>query len=168
MVIQLLDAQGIATGIAGIAGNAKALQETIHAVAVSCLAHVRDHGDTTLAVRLLSVLPSGQRRNALAAWFKTYSSGKLNLFADKHGVWSAKLLKDRTADDFKVDDAMDTNYGDMAPEAKVKDKPMTLEDLVKVIARFTKNDKTLKDGHTPMVGPDLVKAAQRALAAITA
>ena len=166
MKIQLLDAQGIATGIAGIASSGKALQETIHAVAVSCLAHVRDHGDTTLAVRLLSVLPSGQRRNALAAWFKEYSTGKMNLFADKHGVWSCKL-KDRTPEDFRVDDAMDTDYGDMSPEAKVRDKPMTLEDLVKVVAKFTKNDKTLKDGHTPVVGPELVRAAQKMLAAVT-
>src|SRR5271166_3769791 len=142
MKFQLLDAQGIAGRIAGIAGSAKALQSDIHETAVSCLAHVRDHGDTTLAVRLLSVLPSGQRRNALAAWFKEFSSGKMTLFADKHGVWSCKL-KDRTAEDFRIDDAMDTEYGDLMPEAKVRDKPMTLEDLVKAVAKFTKNDKTL-------------------------
>lgn len=167
MKFQLLDAQGIASRIASIAGSSTELQQSIHETAVSCLAHVRDHGDTTLAVRLLSVLPSGQRRNALAAWFKEYSTGKMNLFADKHGVWSCKL-KDRVPEDFRVDDAADTNYGDMTPEAKVRDKPMDLQDLVKAIAKFTKNDKTLKDGHTPVVGPDLVKAAQKALLALTA
>jgi hypothetical protein len=164
---KLLDAQGIATAIAAIAGSAKDVQTAIHETAVSCLAHVRDHGDTTLAVRLLAVLPSGIRRNTLAAWFNVYSSKKLSLFADKHGVWSAKL-KERVPEDFKVDEAMNTEYGDLMPEAKVKDKALTLEDLVKVIARFTKNDKMLKDGHTPVVGPDLVRKAQIALAAITA
>ncbi|MFI5397570.1 MAG: hypothetical protein ACHQ9S_18695 [Candidatus Binatia bacterium] len=164
---KLLDAQGIAVSIANIAQTSSDVMNEIHQAAVSCLAHVRDHGDTTLAVRLLAVAPSGLRRNALAQWFKVYSSNKLSIGADKNGVWSAKLNPNRTEADFRVDDSMEVTFGDLMPEAKVKDKPMTLEDLVKVIAKFTKNDKTLKDG-TPVVGPDLVKAAQKALSAITA
>jgi hypothetical protein len=167
MKIKLLDVAGITAGIATIATSAKDVQSAVHGLAVSCLAHVRDHGDTTLAVRLLAVLPSGQRRNTLAQWFKVYSSGKMSLFADKNGVWTAKL-KERTPEDFKVEESMDVEYGDLLPEAKVRDKPMTLADLVKEIVKFTKNDKMLKDGHTPVVGADIVRAAQKALAAITA
>lgn len=168
MTIVLQDAQGIARSIVTIAASATELQAAIHGTAVSCLAHVRDHGDTTLAVRLIGVLPSGQRREALANWFKVYSNKKMLLSRDaKHGTWSCRLIADRSVEDFKVDDAMVCDYGELVPEAKVRDKPMSLEDLVKVIAKFTKNDAKLKDG-TPVVPADLVKAAQKALSAITA
>lgn len=169
MPIQILDAQGIAKGIAGVADSAKALQGTIHELAVSCLAHVRDHGDTTLAVRLVSVLPSGQRRLALAQWFKVYSNGKMVISRDpKHGTFSCKL-KDRVPEDFMVEEAVDCDYGDVEPEQRAA-KPKSLKDLVAAIARFTKNDKTVEvDGvQQPVVSPELVKAAQKALAAITA
>jgi hypothetical protein len=166
MRVTILDAQGIAKGIADVSVTAQAVQADIHSLAVSCLAHVRDHGDTTLAVRLLGVLPSGQRRKTLAQWFKVYSSGKMLLNQDaKHGTWSCKL-RDRTAEDFKVDEAMDCDYGDLEPESRVE-KAKSLKDLVAAIARFTKNDKTLPDG-TPVVSADVIKAAQKALSAITA
>lgn len=168
MSIVIQDAQGIARSIASIASSAVEVQTAIHETAVSCLAHVRDHGDTTLAVRLLTVLPSGQRRKTLAAWFSAYSSNKMNLFQDKHGVWTCKL-KDRVPEDFKVDDAMECDYGDLESEQRAA-KPKTLKDLVAAIARFTKNDKTVEiDGVLqPVVSAELVKAAQKALSAITA
>ena len=169
MSIVLMDAQATAKRIAGIAGTSKDLQREIHETAVSCLAHVRDHGDTTLAVRLIAVLPSGQRRKTLAQWFKVYSSGKMLIAQDpKHGTWSCKL-KDRTAEDFLIDEAMTCEYGDLEPETRAE-KPKSLKDLVAAIARFTKNDKTVEvDGVVqPVVSPELVKAAQKALAAITA
>jgi hypothetical protein len=169
MRVTILDAQGIAKGIADVATTAKAVQEDIHGLAVSCLAHVRDHGDTTLAVRLLGVLPSGQRRKTLAQWFKVYSTGKMLMALDpKHGTWSCKL-KDRVPEDFKVDDAMDCDYGDLEPEQRAE-KPKSLKDLVAAIARFTKNDKTVMVNGVlqPVVPAELVKAAQKALTAITA
>lgn len=168
MSIVIQDAQGIARSIASIAKSAADVQTAIHETAVSCLAHVRDHGDTTLAMRLLTVLPSGQRRKTLAAWFKVYSTGKMNIAQDKHGVWQCKL-KDRTAEDFRVDEAMDCDYGDLEPEQR-SEKPKTLKDLVAAIARFTKNDKTVEiDGVLqPVVSAELVRAAQKALSAITA
>jgi hypothetical protein len=169
MSITLMSQQDTAKRIVTIANGAKSLQTDIHETAVSCLAHVRDHGDTTLAVRLLAVLPSGQRRNTLAQWFKVYSNGKMSLVQDKNKVWSCKLKQERVATDFLVDEAMTCEYGDLEPEAKAG-KPKTLAQLVAAIAAFTKNDKTVViDGVvTPIVSPELVKAAQKALTAITA
>jgi hypothetical protein len=169
MSIKLLDAQGIASGIASVASDAKAIQTRIHELAVSCLAHVRDHGDTTLAIRLVQVLPSGQRRKTLAQWFAVYSNNVMQLLQDKNGNWTAKLKGSRKPEDFMVDEAMDCEYGDLEPEVRAA-KPKTLADLVKMIAKFTTTDKTVVvDGvQVPVVPADVVKAAQKALAAISA
>src|SRR5690606_1452395 len=84
--------------ISTIATSAAKLNERIHVCAVSCLAHVRDHGDWTPAALLCDALPKGQRVKALVYWFSHFSNGKLKLRETELG-YRATLAKDRTAAD---------------------------------------------------------------------
>jgi len=118
--------------ISSIAASAAKLNERIHVCAVSCLAHVRDHGDWTPAALLCDALPKGQRVKALVYWFGHFSNGKLKLRETELG-YRATLAKDRTAADFDVEGAMAVTFGDLTTEREPK--VMTAESLLKVLAR---------------------------------
>lgn len=163
MSIKLQDVVTMSASINQIKTSSTELQALIHETAVSVLAHVRDHGDTTLAVRLVNAMSSGTRREGLSAWFYKFSGKTMNL-SSKEGIWSCKLKPGRTPEDFDVISAMDIDFGDLTKEAKVA-RALTLEDIFKALKKFTNNDKQLEDG-TPVVPANVVAAAQRALSAI--
>ncbi len=163
MSINLQDVATMSASISKIKTNSTELQALIHETAVSVLAHVRDHGDTTLAVRLVNAMSSGTRREGLSAWFYKFSNKTMNL-SSKDGVWTCKLKPGREPADFDIEGAMAVDFGDLTKEAKAP-KAMTLEDIFKALKKFTNNDKLLENG-SPVVPPNVVAAAQRALAAI--
>lgn len=68
--------------IVSIKGRGAKLDADIHQAAVSVLAHHDQHGDTTLANRLLAAMPKSGRRNALQSWMLAFD-GKLMLNTDK-------------------------------------------------------------------------------------
>ncbi|AGW43585.1 hypothetical protein JG068_03 [Burkholderia phage JG068] len=55
--------------IASIANRGKKLDADIHQAACSTLAHAINHGDVTLAQKLVAAMPKSARTKALAAWF---------------------------------------------------------------------------------------------------
>jgi hypothetical protein len=160
-----MDAAGIDTAIVKIRGNSQELQALIHTCAVSLLAHISVHGDTRQVVKLMTALPTAQRRETLALWFKTYSSGKLKLSLSKDAGWVAKLDPNRMESDFKIEAAAAMEYGDLVKEPVAK-KPTDLKALIAAITKFTKSD-LLEDG-TPKNPPEIVAAAQKAMKALTA
>lgn len=164
MSIKLQDVVTMSASINSIKTSSTELQALIHETAVSVLAHVRDHGDTTLAVRLVNAMSSGTRREGLSAWFYKFSGKTMNL-SSKEGVWTCKLKPGRVPEDFDVEASMLVDFGDLTKEAKAA-KALTIEDILKALKKFTNNDKVLADGVTPQVPVNVVKAAQRALAAI--
>jgi hypothetical protein len=144
---------------------AAGLQQRIHVVAVSALAHIRDHRDTTIATRLLDALPRGQRVEALAFWFNHFSSGKLTLKRGDNG-WTATLAKakDCMESDFQVDEASAVSYADLTKEAKAG-KPFTVEQLVKKLKAWADEDGTNEDG-SPKVEDSARDLASNLLAMI--
>lgn len=165
MSITLKDVAGITTAIGQIRTNSAEVQVLIHETAVSVLAHVRDHGDTTLAVRLANAMSTGTRREGLAAWFLKFSGEQMRL-SSKDGEWTCKLKSGWSKDQFDVEGSMDIDFGDLTKEPAAP-KALDLAALVKMLKKFTTNDKRLPDG-TPMVPADVVTAAQRALSAVIA
>lgn len=165
MSFTLMNVADIATAIGTIRAQSKDVQQLIHTTAVSVLAHVRDHGDTTLAVRLANAMSSGQRREGLAAWFLKFSGEQMRL-TFKDGNCEAKLKSGWSADKFDVEGSELVDYGDLTKE-KSQEKAMDLVKLIQAIKKFTTNDKKLADG-TPVVPADVVAAAQKALKALTA
>ena len=151
--------------IASIRESARGLQDSIHEVAVGTLAHIRDHGDWTVAASLLNALPSGQRVQTLAKWFNHFSSKQVNFYQDKKAgnVFTGKLVEGWKADKFDVDGAMATQYGDL--EAEKVNSTITLEKLRGMIARVANNTGTNKD-RTRKVSDEVMSVASKCVALI--
>lgn len=148
MSITILDKVGCAKAIKTLARNAAAVQARIHQVAVSALAHIRDHGDTTIATGLMDALPKGQRREALSYWFTHFSNEKFTMKQDKEsGKWVGNLakLKDRSPEDFRVDESMLTTFAELTKEKKVG-STFTVEQLVKKLTTLANEDGVNEDG----------------------
>lgn len=65
----LTGAQAITTAINSIAKRGKLFERDLHTVAVSTLQHAMQHGDITLANKLIGALGKSQRVNALRDWY---------------------------------------------------------------------------------------------------
>lgn len=162
----VLDVATVNTNIATLRASGTAMSELAHATLVSILAHVRDHGDTSLAVRFVNALPSMARKEAVKLYVYKFSGKQLSLKL-KDGVWDASLVPQRDPALFDIEGAAAVNFGDYSPEPKVRTEPMTLADVVKALTKFTNNQKTLANG-APQVPAEVCRAAQKALSAISA
>lgn len=65
----LTGAAAINTAITSIAKRGKLFERDLHIVAVSTLQHAMQHGDITLANKLIAALGKSQRTNALRDWY---------------------------------------------------------------------------------------------------
>lgn len=137
--------------IAKIKLSATKLQDRIHVAAVSCLAHIRDHGDYTLAISLLDALPNGQRVKALGHWFGHFSNGAATFTIKKGEGWTCKLLKARTPEMFDIDGAAAVSFADLTAEKEPT--TMTAQQVVAMLKRKADNDDVNADG-TPKVSPE--------------
>jgi hypothetical protein len=150
--MKLLSLQETGPRIEALAKNAKDVQAEIHLIAVSCLAHVRDHGDIRPVASLLNALPNGQRVKALVTWYRNFSSKKLGIKQDAQKLWVVEVQSERTPEDFKVDEAELTTFADFTTE---KDpESVTVESLIRNLSRTANNDEMHKDGKTPKVSPE--------------
>lgn len=155
--MELVNREKAATMIVELGTAARNVQATIELIGCSALAHMRDHGDYRTAVQLMNALPNGQRVQALAVWFREFSSNKFTVsFDNKVGQWVGKLKKERTAEDFRVEEAMETSYADFTKERT--NRTMGVTQLLSYLKRVANNTDNNPDG-TPKVD-----AATRALA----
>lgn len=91
--------------IASIQNRGLKLTQDIHLCAVSVLAHLAAHGDTTLVNRLLLAMPKSTRSKALRDWFLRF--GKLTLNTDKESAKTMPLIYNKEgANDVKGAEAM--------------------------------------------------------------
>lgn len=117
----ILDQSSCKSRIKRIKSLGARLQSEIHLVGVSALAHLRDHGDWTIATSLLEALPNGQRVKALAHWMNHFSNGAAT-FSHKGGAagWACKLIKNRTPEMFDIDGAWKVSFADFTKEKDPK------------------------------------------------
>lgn len=94
------------------------LDKDVHVVGVSVLAHASEHGDTTLADKLVLSLPKGSRKLALVEWMLAFGQlAKLDKVADKEALANGRLFKlDRTRT-LNLEEAADTPWTEFKPEA---------------------------------------------------
>jgi hypothetical protein len=145
MTIAILTPAQVVAGLPTLRASAVELEANIHQYAVSTLDHCREHGDYRGAVGLLNALPKGQRVQAVAAWFREFSSGKLALTL-KDGAWGAQLrgeIATREAD-FRVAESMLTTYADFTKE--VAPKALTMAKFLASIERVANDTSTLPNG----------------------
>lgn len=137
--------------ISSIAKRATTLNVDIHIAAVSTLAHVRDFGDYTLAIRLLGALPSGQRVKTLAAWYGHFSNGAITFTLDKAEGWKANLAKKRSPEMFDIEGAWKVPFGDLMPEKVAT--TMTAKQVVAMLKKQA-DSKAVNDDGTPKISDD--------------
>jgi len=108
--------------ITSIQGRGAKLDSDIHKAGVSVLVHASEHGDTTLADKIVLAMPKGGRKLALVEWMLAFGQlAKLDKVLDKEAIEAGRLFKlDRTR---KLDQqgAIDTAWTEFKPEPAVLD-----------------------------------------------
>lgn len=164
MTIAILTQAQVLAGLPALRKNAEELTANIHQYAVSCLDHVREHGDIRGTLALLNALPRSQRVEGLAAWFRNFSTNKLSLKLTD-GVWTGEPRKDRKDEDFKIADAMLTTYADFTKE--VAPKQLTMAKFLGSIERVA-NDTTLLPSGARKVPENVAACAADMVASVRA
>ena len=114
----------ILTAIACIAPRGKKLDADIQTAGLSVLAHADEHGDTTLADKLLAAMPKGSRKLALVEWMLAF--GKVQVLDKNNPKHAARIklgqvmmyAKDKSTD---LDAAMEKAWYEFKPEPAVVD-----------------------------------------------
>jgi len=165
--MQLMTVNEMTTAIGRIKAGSASLQARVHTTAVSTLAHIRDHGDTTLACRLLGALATGQRVKSLAFWFGHFSGGKAVFSIDKaSGEWKCKLASDRIPENFDIEAADQTTFADLTVEKSPE--TMDVKAFLKMLKRVGDNDAMIPGTTMPKVDPLVRRLAAIAYAKVEA
>ena len=84
--------------IASIAKRGAKLDGDIHKAGVAVIAHASEHGDSTLADKLVQAMPKGGRKLALVEWMLAHGQlAKLDPAVDKEAIAAGRIFKlDRT------------------------------------------------------------------------
>jgi hypothetical protein len=167
MSVKLMTVNEMTTAIGRIKAGSASLQSRIHTTAVSTLAHIRDHGDTTLACRLLDALATGQRVKSLAFWYGHFS-GKMAVFSiDKaSGQWKCKLAPEWNQSKFlfDIDGANETTFADLTVEKSPE--TMDVKAFLKMLKRVGDNDGFFPGTTMPKVDPEVRRLAALAYAKV--
>lgn len=142
----LLDKAGIDKSIKSIATRGKKYSNDIHLCAVSCLAHIQDHGDITVLQRLIEALPKGWRKNAVMAWAEAFGRVTFDT-TDK------VLVYDKTKAT-NLAGAMEVKPEDFKPEPEYKGLDFTAA-LIKLVDRASSR---LEENGTPKNEADKIPA----------
>lgn len=126
--------------IDGIKNAAAKLDTRIHVAALSVASHAHEHGDVTLAQKLVEALGKGMRRNALLAWLVKF--GPFAPSEDGKSVVHAK------GTEFDLESAKAQPWYDFKQEPAFR--PFDLDAMLeKLVENATKalNDKEHPDAH---------------------
>ena len=130
--MKILNKTQVEALIKSISGRAGKLDKDVQLACVSIHAHIAEHGDHTLATRLVAALSAGQRRNTLIAWFEmttwlTWDNKVKEFTKDK-----AKMMLGTTEASriFWTEVQKETEY-----------RPFKAESALKTLARKVKADR---------------------------
>lgn len=147
--------------ITKVGRDATELQATIHEVGLNCLLQLRNHNQSTPTANLLNALPNGTRVKALAHWFNVNAKGAVNVARDPQSkVWTVQLIKGRTPDMYKMDEAEATSFADLTEEREVAQ--FDEKALIAWITKKAKSTQRLNDGK-PAVSNEAKALAARLL-----
>lgn len=153
-VTVITDTTKLADAIDSVATKGKTLDNLIHRAGVSCMYHAQQHGDVTLAEKLIEAMPRSSRRKGLVVWFEDNMPVDGKISDTKAGV-SITLKKGRADTDFTLSEAAAVPFWDHTVEKTPR--PMTLQ---QAIAAFGKNlDKAVKAGTASAAEAAALKAA---------
>ena len=155
----------ITKAITSIAGRGKALDKDIHIAGVSVLAHANEHGDTTLADKLVQAMPKGARKLALVEWMLAYGQlAKLDPKLDKDAIAAGRLFKLDRSRTYNEAGAIETSWTEFKPEAAVHTAFDAQAAVTSLLARL---NKAAADGLTIEGKAEALVKAQALVAALT-
>lgn len=113
-------ASAIQKAITSIAGRGGKLDKDIHVAGVSVLQHASEHGDTTLADKLVLAMPKGSRKLALVEWMLAFGQvAKLDPALDKDRLALGQIFKLDKTRNYDEAGAVETTWTDFRREPDV-------------------------------------------------
>lgn len=165
-----VDAGKVSTATSFIGTDATKLQDKIHGVAVACIylsMSVAEGGPATgaaPALRLLNVLPKGQRAKDLAAWFAKFSNIRVR-FDPKAKAWTGGVIDAKTKLYAvpRPNEAMDCPFWELAKDDRIGADFTTdkLASRVKAIITAAKADTAKLDAKGKAALADLESLAAK-------
>ena len=134
--------------ITSIHGRGAKLDGDIHRTGVSVLAHASEHGDTTLADKLVHAMPKGGRKLALVEWMLAHGQlAKLDPKADKDAIAEGRLFKLDRSRKYDEEGAIATPWTEFKPEANVLtafDVQAAVQSVLKRMQKAAANGLTIE------------------------
>ena len=96
-IVSTMKKEGILLAIASIQRRGAALDNDIQATALAIAAHIHEHREVTLAVKLFNAMPMGSRRLALVHWFIKHAFVKVNMDKDTKKDFPLQFDKEAAA-----------------------------------------------------------------------
>lgn len=137
--------------ITSIRNRGARMDRDIHETGVLCLEHARDHGDVTLATKLVDAMPKSSRRKALIAWFTNHGPMR---YSAKNEQFTLK--KQRQPSDFLVDEANTVPFWEFT-----KERTPAKYDLEKAINGFVRSLRKAREQGNLDVSRDTVESRLR-------
>lgn len=131
----ITDVKKLESAVKACVTGANKLQNQIHLVACSTLAHAEQHGDFGAFARLIYGLPSGQRVKTVRKWARMFAPVK---FVDGEKI--VKLDRSEKAPAFDIDGAIANPY--YAIEEVTTSKPLTMQEVLDYLNRKAKAKET--------------------------
>lgn len=106
--------------IASIASRGAKLDASIQLAGLSVLNHASEHGDTTLADKLVQAMPKGGRKLALVEWMLAYGQlAKLDKEEDKEAIQAGRIFKLDRSRTLDLESADAKKWFEFKPEGDV-------------------------------------------------
>ena len=166
--MSFMNAAEINKAILSIASRGKKLDADIQTAGLSILNHVQEHGDSTLADKLVLALPKGSRKLALTEWLLAF--GKLRILEktnvdDAARIGAGALFAYDKTKSTDLESAAAKPWYDFKPEAS----PLTAFDAQAAVQGvLAKLAKAQAGGLTIENRAHAIEAAQKLLAALQA
>lgn len=122
-----MNKDAILIAIKSIAGRGASLDGHIQDTALSIAAHIGEHREVSLAIKLYNAMPQGSRRNALIQWFVTYGAVSVNQDKDTKKEFPLVFNKEGTVD---VVEGAKKAWFDCKKEKELTDEVFSLADHV--------------------------------------
>lgn len=140
--LTLIAASSILSNIEKVKTSGAELDTLIHTTAVQCMLHAKEHGDVTLAQRLMEAMPKASRALALKDWYHKFSpmrlEGKVGILKATQKGYNAFRVEEADAEPF---------WTEAEQPAK---KPLTLAAMLKIAQGLPKRleDAAAEDNFT--------------------
>lgn len=158
-----IGAPAINKAITSIQGRGAKLDADIHTAAVSVLKHAHEHGDTTLADKLVAAMPKGGRKLALVAYLLNFGAiTMLDKTVDAERIANGGMFKKDSSKTFDEAGAVATSWTEFKKEADpatVFDAHAAVKTLLTRLNNAAKNGLSIEGKAEALAQVEAVKAA---------